>query len=171
MRRRNGFTLVEALIAVAAGLLVLGVGVQLFGWAARALTRADQHLDARETALRTMSSVRDVLADCTMYAIAPAKTSVEVTSKVRTGKLAHDPATGKLTFTKGAEVEVLARGVTSLTFTRLARGLVRVALKVERPKVENKLAELAPLTLTDDVLVPLVSAKALETPWQKVTIP
>lgn len=166
MKRRNAFTLVEALIAVALGLMVLGLGVNLFGWAGRALTRADQHLDARESALRTMSAVRDLLTDASRYTI-PSSTAIDITSKARSGKLSHDPATGRVLF--GAEV--IARNVAQLTFTAAGRGRVRVALKIERPKVENKLAALPALTLEDDVLAPLVATQAPLTPWQKVTIP
>lgn len=166
MKRRGGFTLVEALIAVAAGLMVLGLAVNLFGWAGRALTRADQHLDAREAALRTMSAVRDLLADARAFTLT-SPSAIEIESKAKRGQLAHDPATGRLTFGS----EVIARGIARLTFTAAGRGLVRVSLKIDRPKVENKLSELPALTLDDDVLVPLVSAQVPETPWQKVILP
>jgi hypothetical protein len=166
MKRRTGFTLVEALIAVAAGLLVIGLAVNLFGWAGRALTRADQHLDARETALRTISVVRDALVDARMYSIV-SESAIDLQSRARSGKLVHDPATGRVTL--GGEV--IARGVSQLTFTAAGRGIVRVTLRIDRPKVENKMADLAPLTLVDDVLVPLVCLQAPDTPWQKVSLP
>lgn len=166
MKSCNGFTLVEALIAVVAGLMVLGLAVNLFGWAGRALTRADQHLDAREAALRTISAVRDLLADANAFTVT-SPSAVEIASKARSGTLAHDPATGRVTFGS----EVIARGVARLTFTAAGRGMVRVSLRIERPKVENKLSELPALMLDDDVLVPLVSAQVPETPWQQVNLP
>ena len=130
MKRRNGFTVVEILIAAAVALVVLGALAGLF----RAASRSLAPMDAQEQLATVFAAVDDALSDAQAYRIAADGASMEYWASRRHGKLEFDRAAGTLALAEaGARRRVLASGLTGARIFSNTPGLVRVELVVIPP--------------------------------------
>ena len=165
-RRTRAFTLVEALIAVVVGLAVLGIVLSMLNWTVRSLERSDQRLDARETAIRALSALRQLACDFHTFTLDEKAATLSFQGARLSGRIRLDRATAHLVLepsTGGAEV--LAAGLSELVLRQSSPGVLQVGLSVDRPEVQDGLRALGPCRVVDEIVIPVQALRTPAIPW------
>lgn len=181
MRNHRGFSIIEALVVVAIGSFVIVVILGLLSFSTRSFERTQQRLDPREGASRILLAVRNAIVDSYPSERLPA---YRIAQEGRQLLFQTPRAIGELTYDAGsrtvfminsqridARPEVVASGVVAFSIHQLRRGILRVSLELERPHVEDRLADLGNLKVVDEVYCPAAGGRQGMMPWNKAFEP
>ena len=151
---RRAVTLVEALIALAIGLTVVGAAVELMRFAARSFHQAEARLDPRERALSALLTARACLSDA--VAAQPGAARLTFADGRGRGELAFDATAGRLSLRRPGE-----RAATAL----VATGLSAFDASWKRPGLLRLTLAFADRTFTDEVWLPAVGLRTSDQPF------
>lgn len=181
MRNRRGFSIIEALIVVAIGSFVIVVILGLLSFSTKSFERTQQRLDPREGASRILLAVRNAVVDSQPSEAGPA---YRISEEGRQLLFQTPRAIGGLTYepwnrtvylinsqTIDARPEIVATNVVAFSIHQLRRGVLRVSLELERPHVEDGLADLGNLKVVDEVYCPAAGGRQGMIPWNKAYEP
>lgn len=164
---RRGFTLVEVLVVALCAATVLGIGIALLTGSTRALHRAEDRLDARESGLMALDFVRAALSGAWQYWIAREGRLVLFQTPAGMGALRYDAERRMLVLAEpGAdEPRTFACGrVASLAIRAPRQGLLQVAVEVERAGTGGMQA-LASFRMEDTIAIPAILSRRSDVPF------
>lgn len=160
MHKRNGFTIVEAAVALVVAVVVLGGALGLVTGVRRMAMRSDDRQDPRERAHVALAQVRLALMDAWSYEVADDGATLRFRTPRFSGELSREPGTGALILkTRSGERRALGAKVASFTARELSPGLVRVELELKRPRSDGAPHALGDLRMAQEILVPTVALR------------
>lgn len=170
-RLAGGFTLVETLIAVAVGLLVLGLAVGLLWLASTSFSRAGERAGPREAAHMALTSLGTALRDAWQYRIAEGGRRIDFFTPQLGGAAYLDEKAGELVLeAPGAagRKEILARSVKSFEVRSMRPGGLKLTLVLERAPAGGKLRDLGALKVVQELFLPAIGLRDPRVPWNRV---
>ncbi len=167
-RAARGFTTVEALLAVAVGVLVLGLAAMLLLWGWRSLTFAEDRMDPREQAQLAMTALCASLRDCWHYALDDDGARIEFVTPRLKGSAWWDRAKQTLVLVPpgaGGKETVLASRVRHFRIVSLRPGCLKLSLELTPASRGRTGSEPPPVRLLQDLFVPAVGLRDPRVPW------
>lgn len=151
--RRNGFTIVEAIIGLVVAVLVLGGLSGLLITATSMFKRSGERIDPRESVHLALAQVSLRIADSWAYATTEAGDRLVARSARGDFELVSTPD-GRLLFKEAGAARVLLTGVKAFAVREIAAGMLRLEVEVKREGAARE--ALGDCRIVHEVRVPAV---------------
>lgn len=168
-RTRNGFTIVEVLVALALVSLVAALLVDLPGAAARSFARTEERVDTRLRTARALASMRLALIDAYFYQTDPDRAGLFFETPAGVGRLSWDRAGGRIMLRRGGEereAALVERGVIDFAIAPRSTGVLAIGLELAPVSAAvGPVARTAPNRLVHEIFLPSIALRDTSIPW------